>query len=155
MKHLYTIAMAQTLLLLLASCGSSAPVAPSQNDALNKISNSKGKEKSSYMQQGLDTWLEEEWEPAVEKDKEIQNKYMEKVQGVAPKITTKEELEKNSTSNLSKKVQTEEKYVEKTNKPFTLQEYVDKAAAYNKQRQKKDLEDSHSEKMKKMPVIGE
>jgi len=133
MKHLYTAITSSTLVLLLASCGSSAPLAPSQNDALNKISNSKGKEKSSYMQQGLDSWLEEEWKPIVEQNVEIQDKYMQKVE--------------------STKSQVEEKYVEKKNKTFTLQEYADKANAYNK-REKKKLEESHAEKLKEMPVIG-
>jgi len=142
MKHLYRLISPPFLLLLLTSCGSSSSVAPSQNDALNKISNSKGKEKSSYMQQGLDSWLEEEWNPTVEQDVEIQDKYMHKVEGTKSQVNAKE-------------IGTPEKerYVEKKNRAFTLQEYADKANAYNK-REKKELEESHTEKLKEMPVIG-
>ena len=163
MKHLYKQITAITTVLLLTSCASQSPVAPSQNDALNKISNSKGKEKSGYMQQGLDSWLEEDWTPKVEKNEEIRSKYMQEAKSdsqEAPslsKIATKEELEQHSSENLAKKSQTpeseKEKYIEKRDKPFTLQEYVDKADAYFEGTQR-DLENSHAEQLKKMPVIG-
>ena len=39
------------------------------------------------------------------------------------------------------------------NRSFTLQEYVDKAAVYAKEHNS-STENSHSEKMKSMPVIG-
>ena len=84
------------------------------------------------MQQGLDSWLEDDWKPKVEQNKEIQSKYMQKSK-------TQEG--------------TQEEYVEKQNKPFTLQEYVDKTSAYF-EAQERDLENSNIEKMKKMPVIG-
>lgn len=132
MKHLYLTITTTTLILLLTSCGNSTSVAPSQNDALNTISNSNGKEKSGYMQKGLDSWLVNDWKPKVEQNKEIQSKYMQKSK-------TQEG--------------TQEEYVEKQNKPFTLQEYVDKTSAYF-EAQERDLENSNIEKMKKMPVIG-
>lgn len=155
MKHLYTIILTTTTVFTLSSCAHSAPVAPSQNDALNKISNSKGKEKKGYMQEGLDTWLEKDWMPAVSADTNVQEKYMQKNENVkVHTITTQEELEANSSKKLSTQSQKSEvKYVEKPNKPFTLQEYVDKTEAYMRAR-KVDVNNSHVEKLNSMPVIG-
>lgn len=45
-----------------------------------------------------------------------------------------------------------EKYIEKEDNPFTLQEYVDKSAAYMKI--KGDDANSNVKKMESMPVIG-
>lgn len=143
MKHLYTLILTSTVAFTLSSCAESAPVAPSQNDALNKISNSKGKEKKGYMQEGLDSWLEKEWTPAVSTDEKVQEKYMEKV-------TQPESSQKEPQTPSAK---TETLYKDKSNKPFTLQEYVDKTEAYMKAR-KVDVNNSHVEKLKSMPVIG-
>lgn len=155
MKHLYTLILTTTAAFTLSSCAHSAPVAPSQNDALNKISNSKGKEKKGYMQEGLDTWLENDWVPAVSADAKVQEKYMEKREDTkVSSITSQEELEANSSENLSTQSQKSQvKYVEKSNKPFTLQEYVDKTEAYMRAR-KTDVNNSHVEKLNSMPVIG-
>ena len=155
MKHLYTLILTTTTAFTLSSCAHSAPVAPSQNDALNKISNSKGKEKKGYMQEGLDAWLENDWAPAVNADAKVQEKYMEKREEVkVSSITTQEELKAHSSEKLSTQSQKSEvKYVEKPNKPFTLQEYVDKTEAYMRAR-KVDLNNSHVEKLNSMPVIG-
>lgn len=107
------------------------------------------------MQEGLDTWLEKDWMPAVSADTNVQEKYMQKNENVkVHTITTQEELEANSSKKLSTQSQKSEvKYVEKPNKPFTLQEYVDKTEAYMRAR-KVDVNNSHVEKLNSMPVIG-
>jgi 16S rRNA C967 or C1407 C5-methylase (RsmB/RsmF family) len=163
MKQLNLIITSTVTVVLLLGCGNSTGVAPSQNSALNSISPTKAKS-NGYIQEGLDSWLEEDWTPTVEKNEEVRTKYMEKVEIEAPKevtatqITTKKELEENSSQKLSQKnsleIQKEVKYVEKKDKYPTLQEYLDKADAYF-EAQERDLENSHIEKMKKMPVIGE
>jgi len=137
-------------MLLLSACGSSPAVAPSQNSALNSITDSNGKEKSGYMQQGLDSWLEDDWTPTVEQNKEIRTKYMEKVESNSSKPTsTKETITTGEVKNKSAKTQ----YVESKNRNFTLQEYVDKAGVYF-EAQERDYSTSNVEKMKSMPVIG-
>jgi len=121
--------------LVLVSCGSSTAVAPSQNSALNSVSPS-GKEKKGYIQTSLDTWLEEEWTPAVEKDGEIQKKYMKKSEIIS--------ADENSS---------EIKYVEKEDKTFTLQELADKSEAYLRAHDTNDT-NSHIDKLESLPVIG-
>lgn len=138
MKQLKLIITISSTLLLFTACGSSTPVAPSQNSALNSITDSNGKEKSGYMQQGLDSWLEDDWTPTVEQDKEVRTKYMEKVE---------------SNSSKENVGSTEVQYVEKKNKNFTLQEYVDKSAAYFKAHPNDDA-NSNVEKLNSMPAIG-
>ena len=51
---------------------------PSENEALNKVSNSNASKEKGAMQNIFDNWLETEWTPAVENDKEIQKKYLDK-----------------------------------------------------------------------------
>lgn len=106
--------------LLLTGCTINGTTQPSNNEALNKISNSSSKNKKGSMQKALDSWFNEEWTPTVEKDEEIQKKYINKKE--------------------------EEKY-------FTLQEYVDKRAAYLKAHPS-DYNNSNVHKMETMPVIG-
>ena len=146
----------------MTACGTSKSVAPSQNSALNNISNSNGKAKTGYMQSGLDSWLKDEWTPVVEKDEEIREKYMEKVESqpsksvTTTKITTIEELNQNTSQELSKKSAAKSKdvkYVEKTDKYPTLQEYLDKADVYFES-QERDPSKSNVKKMESMPVIG-
>ena len=136
MKQLITTSLTASLLILLAGCANDAPVAPSQNSDLNKISNSGGKAKPGIMQKSLDGWLKDEWTPTVDKDKKVQKKYMKK--------TT---VQNNSNNN------NEVKYVEDKERDFTLQEYVDKASAYMKAHPSDDKE-SNVKKLQSMPVIG-
>jgi len=137
MKQLIKTTLTASLFILLSGCAAGVPVAPSQNSDLNKISNSNGKEKPGAMQKSLDSWLKNEWTPTVNKDKKIQKKYLKKADGSIQEI--------NNT--------TEEKYVEKEDRNFTLQEYVDKTEAYLKAKPSDD-KDSNVKKLQSMPVIG-
>jgi hypothetical protein len=58
----------------LGACSHSTMVAPSQNSALNSVSNST-QEKSGIMQKSLDNWLEKDWTPTVTKDEVVKEKY--------------------------------------------------------------------------------
>jgi len=94
------------------------------------------------MQHSLDSWLHEDWEPTISKDKEIQKKYM------------KEEKEVKSNSSKTSVEETKEShFVDKEDKNFTLQEYVDKAGAYMKAKPN-DYNSSNVHKLESMPVIG-
>ncbi|QOP42953.1 hypothetical protein FJR45_02895 [Sulfurimonas sediminis] len=138
MKQLITTMLVLFSLIVLNGCVNSALTVPSQNSDLNKISNSNGKVKPGLMQKNLDNWLKNEWAPTVNEDKKVQKKYMKKV-----------DTQGTNTSN-----DTEEKYVEDKERNFTLQEYVDKAAAYSKAHPNEG-KDSHVKKLESMPVIGD
>jgi len=144
MKQLITTTLTATAFILFSGCATDAPVAPSQNSDLNKISNSHGTEKPGLMQKSLDSWLKNEWTPTVNKDKKVQKKYMKKVDADSTNSNANTEETNNNT---------EEKYVEDRERNFTLQEYVDKASAYMKAHPS-DEKDSNVEKLKSMPVIG-
>ena len=103
--------------LLLSSCSSNKQVNPSQNSTLNSISKSSQKSEKGSMQNNLDKWLQDEWEPSVRKDTKTQEKYGDK------------------------------------SRDFKLQEYVDKASIYLKEHNATD-ENSHSQKVQTLPVIG-
>jgi hypothetical protein len=60
--------------LILGACSSDKVVNPSQNSALNSVSNSQ-KEKTGAMQESLNNWLNKEWTPSIEKDEAIKEKY--------------------------------------------------------------------------------
>ena len=137
MKQLTITTLAISAFILLSGCATEAPVAPSQNSDLNKISNSGGKAKPGIMQKSLDSWLKNEWTPTVNKDKNIQKKYLKKEDG----------------STKADNNNTEEKYVEDKDRNFTLQEYVDKADAYMKAHPS-DENSSNVKKLQNMPVIG-
>ena len=137
MKQLITTTLTLSAFILLSGCATDAPVAPSQNSDLNKISNSGGKAKPGIMQKSLDSWLKNEWTPTVNKDKNIQKKYLKKEDG----------------STKADNNNTEEKYVEDKDRNFTLQEYVDKADAYMKAHPS-DENNSNVKKLQSMPVIG-
>ena len=123
-------------LVLSTACSSTSPdVSPSQNDALNRISNSSAKSDKGSLQSALDSFLKDDWTPTVEKDEEIQKKYMKRVDA-------------NESNDTNKSI-----YVEDEDKPFTLQEYVDKRAAYVKEHPA-DHNNSHVHKLEMMPVIG-
>ena len=77
MKNLTKSILLAISAFILNSCSSSNVVNPSQNNALNSVTSSH-KEKSGAMQKSLDNWLEEEWTPTVEKDKEVKEKYSDK-----------------------------------------------------------------------------
>jgi len=137
MKQLITTTLTASLFILLSGCATDAPVAPSQNSDLNKISNSNGKAKPGLMQKNLDNWLKNEWTPTVNKDKKIQKKYLKKEDGSIEEVSNT----------------TEEKYVEDKERNFTLQEYVDKTSVYMKAHPSDD-KDSNVKKLESMPVIG-
>mgnify|MGYP006899552949 FL=1 len=139
MKHLMT-KITFTLLSssLIIGCSTLSSSAPSQNGALNSISSSNGKTKDGLMQNMMDSWFSNEWTPTISKDKDIQKKYMRK---------------DGSTKTVYKDGKEEIHYVEKDDKPFTLQEYVDKASAYRKANPN-DYENSNVKKLESMPVIG-
>jgi len=141
MKQLIIISNLLLLAFVLSNCSSSsAKVTPSQNTALNSISNSNaGTKKEGAMQKSLDSWLKNDWEPTVSKDKEIQKKYMQEKKEAKSKTSAKE----NQKSH----------FVDKKDKNFTLQEYVDKASAYMRAKPN-DYNSSHVKKVESLPVIG-
>ena len=138
MKHLTTKTLTLLSILTFVGCGTNAPVAPSQNSALNSVSNSNGKVKPGIMQTMMDSWFTNDWTPTISKDKDIQKKYMRR---------------DGSTKVVYKDGREEIHYVEKDDKPFTLQEYVDKASAYRKAHPN-DYEHSNVKKLESMPIIG-
>lgn len=91
------------------------------------------------MQNSLDNWLKDEWTPTVEQDSNIQKKYM------------KEEVVVEGETNTTKSQ--EVKYTEDKERAFTLQEYVDKAVAYQKAKPN-DENSSHVKQMESLPAIG-
>jgi len=140
MKQLIIISHSFLALTLLSGCASKTQSSPSQNSALNSVSKSSAAKKhEGVMQKSLDSWLKDDWEPTVSKDKEIQKKYMKR-QGV-----------KKGESNTT----TEEgvTYTESEDGNFTLQELVDKAAAYQRAHPS-DYNNSNVKKLQSMPVIG-
>ena len=141
MKQLIIISNALLLSFVLSSCASSSSnVAPSQNNALNSISKSNaGTKKEGAMQKSLNSWLKENWEPTVSKDKAIQKKYMKR------ENASKEKSSVNGTK--------ESHFVDKEDKNFTLQEYVDKASAYMRAKPN-DYNNSNVHKLESLPVIG-
>lgn len=143
---------------LFSACSKVDGVNPSQNQALNSVSGKTEKKKSGYMQQALDNWLKNEWEPIVAgteaptgetKVKIIPNedgsaKLVESDTGVVLKELTAQQVER------QKEVQS--KYKEE-DRAFTLQEYVDKMSVYNATHIT-DEKNSHVNKISSMPVIG-
>ena len=94
------------------------------------------------MQKSLESWLHDDWEPTVSKDKEIQKKYMKE-----------EKVQKNKQTQTSAKETKESHFVDKEDRNFTLQEYVDKASAYMRAKPN-DYNSSNVHKLESMPVIG-
>ena len=154
MKHIIT----KTTLTILSSsliigCSSTNSVAPSQNSALNIISKSSAKkEHDGFMQKAMDSWFANDWTPTLSEDKNIQKKYMKaetNKSGVKQTYIRKDGSSKVVYNDGEEKVH----YVEKDDKPFTLQEYVDKATAYRKAHPN-DYEHSNVKKLESMPIIG-
>jgi len=146
MKQLITITHSLVAILILGGCASNNKmVTPSQNSALNSVSKSTAAvKKEGIMQKSLDSWLKTDWEPTINKDKKIQKKYLKK--------ETANDLDTNNTNNTTTEKK-EDKYVEREDKNFTLQEYVDKAEAYSKAHSS-DKQESNVKKLDAMPVIG-
>jgi len=141
MKQLTIISLTLLIALLSSGCSSSVEVTPSQNKTLNNISKSNAsRKKDGAMQRALDSWLKKDWTPTVSQDKEIQKKYMEK----------KKEEKSNTLAEKTK----ESQFIDKKNKNFTIQEYIDKAAAYMKAKPN-DYNNSNVKKLNSLPVIGE
>jgi len=136
MKQTIAINSVISATFLLTSCASSPEIAPSKNSALNTITKSTAaKKEDGLMQKSLDSWLKNDWEPTIKKDKTIQKKYMK--------------IKKSTKKRDESKVE----YVEKSSETFTLQEYVDKASAYMHQKPN-DYKSSNVQKIESLPVIG-
>ncbi|WP_373034986.1 hypothetical protein [Sulfurimonas sp.] len=79
MENLKITIIATICMLGLNACGSNASVSPSQNEALNSVTNSTAeKNNKGSMQKSLDGWLKDEWTPKVEKDEAIKEKNQDK-----------------------------------------------------------------------------
>lgn len=130
---------------------------PSQNEALNKISGKKAK-KPGAMQKALDNWLNNEWNPSTSDSKkptaDTKVKVIENEDGSAKLVEIKsgETLKEISKDELKRQKEVKAKYQDE-DRPFTLQEYVDKAAVYDSSSVSDDS-DSLVKKMNTMPVIG-
>ncbi len=153
-----TLIMTLSAALLLVSCAKVDGANPSQNQALNAISGKKESGNSGFMQQKLDRWLTEEWSPIVEGTTPPSGETSVKI---VPKENGTSELIDVKTGVLLKKMDKEEtkrqqelqaKYQDEE-RPFTLQEYIDKMERYNNVTSS-DAQNSHVGKMNAMPVIG-
>ena len=78
MKNITLTALTVLTIVGMSACGSKELGSPSQNSALNSVTVSGKNTKTAGMQKSLDSWLEKEWKPTVEKDKEIKEKYSDK-----------------------------------------------------------------------------
>ncbi|MDH4945210.1 hypothetical protein [Sulfurimonas sp. C5] len=130
-------------LVSLSGCTTSTGTSANNGNMKNDISATTINKKAGFMQRSLDNWLKEDWSPTVEKDPEIQKKYMKQEVVV--------EEEQNTTT--SQETTQEVKYTENKERSFTLQEYVDKAVAYQKAKPN-DENSSHVKQMESLPVIG-
>ena len=77
MKQLIDKILISLSLLFIIGCSTKAEISPSENSALNNISNSGKKEKKGFLQNSLDSFIEEDWTPTLNENKEIQEKYEE------------------------------------------------------------------------------
>ena len=128
MKKIINISILLIVSSLYIGCQDVSNPSPTQNEALNGVSNSNANKKNKgIMQNSLDSWLKEDWEKNTKGYDENQTK-------------TEEVL-------VSK-----DKNTKKDEKGF-LQYYVDKAFYYNKHKSKKE-EKSHAKELEKLPVIG-
>ncbi|MEK6659033.1 MAG: hypothetical protein AABY36_05070 [Campylobacterota bacterium] len=71
---MYNLILAVLAVALLTSCSKVDGANPSQNKALNSVSGVQENKKGGYMQSKLDSWVKEEWTPAVEKNETIKKK---------------------------------------------------------------------------------
>ncbi len=152
------IILAISAIIVLTSCSKVDGANPSQNKALNSVSGKKEKEQSGFMQQKLDKWLSEEWSPIVAGTKpptgDTAVKIIENENGTAKLVEAKTGtlLKEMTKEEVKKQKEVKEKYAEE-DRNFTLQEYVDKMAVYNSTHVS-DEEESHTQKVNSMPVIG-
>ena len=152
-KLLLTIPM----VFMFNACSTVDGASPSQNEAVNKVSGKTAK-KPGAMQQALDKWLKEEWNPATsdsaEPTAETNVKLVEKEDGSAKLVDVKsgETLKEISKEEVVHQKEVKEKYQDK-DRHFTLQEYVDKMAVYSSSHVTDDT-DSHNKMMDSLPVIG-
>ena len=66
-----TIIMTMLLLFFFTSCSKVKGANPSQNEALNSVAGNTKNKEDGFMQKALDSWLENEWTPATQKNEEI------------------------------------------------------------------------------------
>lgn len=157
-SHMKNIIMTISTLVLFSACSKVDGLNPSQNVALNTLAGKKEKEKSGFMQQRLDKWLNEEWSPVTEGAKvptgETKIKIIENQNGTAKLVESETGTVLKEISKEELKVQKEihGKYQDK-DRSFTLQEYIDKMAVYNGMHIS-DEKNSHVKKIDAMPVIG-
>ena len=104
----------------------------SRDNNIDKVSPKHTTKEAGYMQNMMDSFLEDDWMPTISKDENIQKKYMKK----------------NSEVESS-----ENDYIEDKDRAFTLQEYLDKAKAYSDAKPT-DYNSSNSKKLDEMPIIG-
>ena len=117
-------------LSFLTACSSHTQNANVKSYDLGDVSPTVTKEKVGFMQSTYNDFIDNEWEPTISKNEVVRKKYMKR--------------DENST---------EVKYVEDNSNAFTLQEYVDKAAAYAGEKSD-DEKGSNVHKLQLMPVIG-
>ena len=145
------------LVFIFNACSTIDGASPSQNKVVNKISGKKTK-KPGAMQNALDKWLKEEWNPATSDSAEptanTQVKVVEKKDGSAKLVDVKsgETLKEITKEEVVRQKEVKAKYKEK-DRHFTLQEYVDKMAVYSSSHVTDDT-DSHNKMMDSLPVIG-
>ncbi len=153
MKHLITqITLTLFTASFMVSCSTLSSTAPAHNTALENISTSNVKKKDGAMQRVMDDWFNNDWTPTISEDKDIQKKYM-KVETNKSGVKQTYIRKDGSTKVVYKDGKEKIHYVEKDDKPFTLQEYVDKASAYRKAHPN-DYEHSNVKKLESMPIIG-
>lgn len=154
MKNIIMTILAVTLF---SACSKVDGANPSQNEALNSVAGKKEK-KSGYMQQALDNWLKNEWEPVVAGTEaptgDTKVEIIPNEDGSAKLVEAKTGvvLKELSVEQVKKQKEVQSKYKEE-DRPFTLQEYVDKMSVYNATHTT-DEENSHVKKISSMPVIG-
>ncbi|WP_321777581.1 hypothetical protein [Sulfurimonas sp.] len=79
MKNLNITIITTFIILTFNACSPKTDVAPSQNEALNSITSSTVQKKNDgAMQKSLDKWLNDEWTPKTQKDKNIKAKDADK-----------------------------------------------------------------------------
>ena len=145
------------LVFMFNACSTIDGASPSQNKAVNKVSGKKAK-KPGAMQNALDKWLKEEWNPATSDSAEptanTEVKVVELQDGSAKLVDVKsgETLKEITKEEVVRQKEVKAKYKEK-DRHFTLQEYVDKAAVYNSSHVTDDT-GSHNKMMDSLPVIG-
>jgi len=142
---------------MLNSCSQVNGANPSQNKALNSVAGIKEK-KAGAMQKALNNWLKNEWSPftsdSVAPTADTKVKVVPNQDGSAKlvKIETGEVLKEMTKEEVKFQQEVKSKY-QKEDRPFTLQEYVDKMSVYNKSHIGDDT-NSLVKKMESLPVIG-